>query len=157
MQEGMWLHVVFICRAVINICGVLWLILKLHAEAGWRSSHGSSQVGEGNATAKPHRACNTFQFEHIGNGGKEEKYPSFCSFCLLWQNRTLIYRHCKLCRSTLFLNFHWWRNCFTAPSSFSTATITTDVNTLVNDWSSYRRTRGPKTQKEATVKGHFFR
>lgn len=88
---------------------------------------------------------------------KEEKYPSFCSFCLLWQNRTLIYRHCKLCRSTLFLNFHWWRNCFTAPSSFSTATITTDVNTLVNDWSSYRRTRGPKTQKEAIVRGHFFR
>lgn len=80
-----------------------------------------------------------------------EKDSSFCSFCLLWQNRTLIYRHCKLCRSALFLNFHWWRNCCTAPSSFSTAAITTDVNTLVNDLSSYRRNWGPKTKEEATL------
>lgn len=103
-----------------------------------------------------HCACNKFQFENIWNGRGGKKYPSFCTFCLLWQNRTLIYRHCKLCRSALFRNFHWWRNCFTAPSSFSTATITTDVNTLVNDLSSHRRTRGPKAKQKQYWKQYLY-
>lgn len=153
----MWLHVLFISRAVINICGVLWLILRLHNEVGWRSSPGSSQVGGRPARTTLNAPATNSILNRFWNAEGGKKYPSFCSFCLLWQNRGLIYRQCKLCRSALFLNFHWWRNCFTAPSSASTATITTDVNTLVNDLSSQRSTAGPTTKKVVEMIKFFLK